>query len=174
MDYLPEQIQTLLTKATTTLPLDHPLLKNLTTLALPLGLPLTLPTTEIMSHLRETYLNPYIIDPLSTLLTTACPDYISVLLLVTILFISLKILDYARRVVLFWVGLVVRLLWWSAIFAAGYYVYTVGLVQTGRDVGWVLGALGGFVEGFWEGVEGGRGGSTSSSSSSGSSRGGWV
>lgn len=118
-----------------------------------------------MSNLRETYLNPYIIDPLSTLLTSACPDYISVLLLVAILFISLKILDYARRVVLWWVGLAVRLLWWSAIFAAGYYVYTVGLVQTGRDVGWVLGALGGFVEGFWEGIEGGRGRSTSSSSS---------
>ncbi|PKY07595.1 hypothetical protein P168DRAFT_316085 [Aspergillus campestris IBT 28561] len=142
MDYLPEQIQTLLTQATTTLPLNHPLLKNLTTLALPLTLNLpTIMSPSMTTHLttlRETYLNPYLIDPLSKLLASSCPDYISVLLLIAILYISLKILDYARRVVLFWVRLVVRVLWWSAIFASGYYVYSVGLVQTGRDVGWVL------------------------------------
>lgn len=123
----PEQLQTHL--QTTTLPTLQSLL-----------------TPSYLTNLRETYLNPYLLNPLSTLLTattTSTPDLLSILLLVTILLISLKILDYARRIIVFWVMLVVKVFFWAAVLSAGFWVYSVGWERAGREVGrWV-----GFVEG---------------------------
>lgn len=76
------------------------------------------------------------------------PDLISIALLAIILLISLKILDYARRVVMFWVLLVFRLVFWGSVLALALYVWRVGIENTGRDLGWVFGVVEGFVGDF--------------------------
>lgn len=127
-----------------------------------------LTSTPLATHLttlRTTYLEPYLIQPLSTLLvattnlssTTAMPDLLSILLLAVILLVSLKILDYTRRMVMFWVSLAVRLVFWGVILGVGWYVYTVGVERAGREVGWVAGWVMGLVEDFQRGVGEGRG-----------------
>jgi len=76
------------------------------------------------------------------------PDLVQILILAVILFISLKVLDYARRVIVFWVMLVFRLVFWGSLLGLGLYVYRVGVENAGRDVGWVWGVVMGFVENF--------------------------
>ncbi|KAE8348488.1 nuclear pore assembly and biogenesis-domain-containing protein [Aspergillus coremiiformis] len=102
-------------------------------------------------HLKATYLDPYIIQPLATMLASSMPDLVSVLVLVLILIISLKVLDYARRVVMFWVTLVLRLVWWGFALGAIWYVYNAGVEKTGQDLGWLYGVAKGFVEKFQDG-----------------------
>ncbi|KAJ5777326.1 Nuclear pore assembly and biogenesis protein APQ12 [Penicillium odoratum] len=120
--------------------------------------------TAQLANLRSAYVQPYIIDPLSTFLTStsaaAMPDLLSVFMLVVILFISLKILDYARRLVMFWVMLAFRLVFWGSLIGLGLYVYQVGVENAGRDLGWLWGVTMGFVEDFH--------------TRSGSPAGGWV
>ena len=133
----------------------HPTIQQLT----------SAPLTTHLATLRTTYLEPYLIQPLSTLLvatanlssTTTMPDLLSILLLAVILLVSLKILDYTRRMVLFWVSLAVRLLFWGALLGVGWYVYTVGVERAGREAGWVAGWVMGLVEDFQRGVGEGRG-----------------
>ncbi|OJJ73888.1 hypothetical protein ASPBRDRAFT_41638 [Aspergillus brasiliensis CBS 101740] len=127
--------------------------------------------TPYISHCRSAYLDPYLIHPLASLLTSSMPmpDLVSVFILALVLIISLKILDYARRLVMFWVNLALRLLWWALVLAALWYVYSVGIEKTGRDLGWIVGLAGGFVDGFRDGVEGGR-----AVTGSGSGVGGYV
>lgn len=84
------------------------------------------------------------------------PDLVSVLILALILIISLKVLDYARRVVMFWVMLVLRLIWWGFILGAILYVYNAGFGKTVRDLVWFYGFAKGFVEKLQNGFEGGR------------------
>lgn len=76
------------------------------------------------------------------------PDLLSILLLAIILLISLKILDYARRVVMFWVTLVFRVFFWGTVFGLVWYVWRVGVENAGRDLGWVWGVVEGFVGDF--------------------------
>ncbi|KAJ6036346.1 Nuclear pore assembly and biogenesis protein [Penicillium herquei] len=107
--------------------------------------------TNHLSNIRTAYVDPYVIAPLSTLLTTntpAMPDLITVLMLVIILFISLKILDYARRLVMFWVTLAFQVVFWGSVLGLGWYVYTVGVQNAGRDLGWIWGVIMGFVQDF--------------------------
>lgn len=73
-----------------------------------------------------------------------------------ILLLSLKILDYARRIVLFWVSLAIRVAFWGALAVIAWYVYYAGWEKAGRDVGWVWGVVMGFAEDFQRGVEGGK------------------
>ncbi|KAA8652057.1 Apq12 family protein [Aspergillus tanneri] len=72
-----------------------------------------------VSALRTDYLEPYVIRPLATMLASSMPDLVSVLALAFVLLISLKILDYARRVIMFWVSLVLRLIWWGLVLGLG-------------------------------------------------------
>ncbi|KAJ5218545.1 Nuclear pore assembly and biogenesis protein APQ12 [Penicillium cinerascens] len=136
MDMLPENLQTLLT---------HPTVTYITTKTQD-------QVTTHLSNLRETYIQPYIITPLSTLLTSsttsAMPDLVQLLILAIILFISLKVLDYARRVIMFWVMLAFRLVFWGSLLGMGLYVYRVGVENAGRDLGWLWGVVQGFVEDF--------------------------
>lgn len=76
------------------------------------------------------------------------PDLVQLLILGLILFISLKVLDYARRVIMFWVMLVFRLVFWGSVLGLGLYVYRVGVENAGRDLGWLWGVVLGFVEDF--------------------------
>lgn len=76
------------------------------------------------------------------------PDLVSILLLAIILLISLKILDYARRVIVFWVMLALRLVFLGTALGLAWYVYRVGVENAGRDLGWVWGVVEGFVGDF--------------------------
>ncbi|KAJ5122406.1 GPN-loop GTPase 3 [Penicillium atrosanguineum] len=149
MDMLPENLQTLLTNPTITY------LKSHTQETL----------TTHLSGIRETYIQPYIIAPLSSLLastsTSAMPDLMQLLILALVLFISLKVLDYARRVIMFWVMLAFRLVFWGSVLGLGFYVYRVGVENAGRDLGWVCGVLLGFVEDFQARAAAGNGGAGS-------------
>ncbi|KAK5791133.1 hypothetical protein VI817_006442 [Penicillium citrinum] len=105
-----------------------------------------------LSNLRTTVVDPYIITPLSTVLattsTTQTSDIISIILLIAVLYISLRVLDYARRVILWWMFLVLRMTFWGTLVLVALYVYQVGLEKAGQDFGWVLGIVQGFVEDF--------------------------
>ncbi|KAL1966475.1 hypothetical protein VTN77DRAFT_4397 [Rasamsonia byssochlamydoides] len=139
MEYLQDTILPLLR--------DHYSLSSLQNLAA--SATATMPSSLLsahLSHLRHEYLDPYIVEPLSALLASSTPDLVSVLLLLAILYISLRILDYARRVVMFWVMLVFRLVFWTCVIGAGLYVYNVGLERASREVSWLWGVAQGFVE----------------------------
>lgn len=103
-------------------------------------------TSGHLSSIRTSYLEPYIIQPLSSLLASSTPDLVSVFLLALILLISLKVLDYARRVIVFWITLAFRLVFWGTVIGVAYYVYTVGVEKTVKDLGWLWGIAEGFVE----------------------------
>ncbi|KAF7525939.1 hypothetical protein PCG10_004447 [Penicillium crustosum] len=98
-------------------------------------------------------LQPYLIEPLSSFLasySSSIPDLLSVFILLIILFVSVKILGYAYRVVMFWVTLAFRLAFWGTIIGIGYYVYSVGVENASRDFGWLSGVIYGFVNDFQE------------------------
>ncbi|KAK2745289.1 hypothetical protein FQN57_003984 [Myotisia sp. PD_48] len=94
---------------------------------------------------QATYIEPYIIAPITSMLN-APPDLTSIFLLFLILVLSLKILDYARRVITFWIILVFRLAFWSMILGGGWHVYTVGWIKASQDAAWVVGLLVGFIQ----------------------------
>lgn len=103
-----------------------------------------------LTTLRSEYIQPYLIEPLSTFLTTstAMPDLFSIVLLVIIFYISIRVLDYARRVIMFWVMLAFRLAFWGSVLGFAWYVYRVGIDTAGRDVGWLFGVISGFIQDF--------------------------
>ena len=103
--------------------------------------------TAHLSTLRTTYAEPYVVQPLASLLTSSMPDLVSVLLLILILFLTLKVLDYARRIIVFWVVLVVKVVFWAVVLGGSYWVYQVGIERALANLGWFWGALQGFVEG---------------------------
>lgn len=57
--------------------------------------------------------------------------------------------------VLFWVWLVFRVVFWGVIFAVGYWVYSVGVERAGVETGKALGLARGVWEEFERGVDGG-------------------
>ncbi|KKZ64202.1 hypothetical protein EMCG_01487 [[Emmonsia] crescens] len=106
--------------------------------------------------ISQQYLQPYLLTPLQTVLNSP-PDLTSFLVLCVILFISLKVLNYARRVITFWVMLVFRLAFWGSVIGGAYYVYVVGWERAGREARWLLGLLQGFVEELWANRADGQG-----------------
>ena len=103
-----------------------------------------------LTFLRAAYIEPYIIEPLSTFLitSTAVPDIFTIFLLVLILYISLRVLDYARRVVMFWLMLGLRLVFWGSLLGYLLYGYQQGFANIGRDVGWLFGVVSGLFQEF--------------------------
>ncbi|EKV17341.1 hypothetical protein PDIG_15700 [Penicillium digitatum PHI26] len=98
-------------------------------------------------------LQPYLIEPLSSVLasySSSMPDLLSIFLLAIIIIVSLKVLEYAYRVVMFWVMLAFRLAFWGSILGLGWYIYSVGIENAGRDFGWLYGVIYGFVDDFQE------------------------
>ncbi|KGO66072.1 Nuclear pore assembly and biogenesis protein, APQ12 [Penicillium italicum] len=137
MDFLPENLQTVLQNPTFTY-LQATTQDHLATK---------------LSHLRTMVLQPYLVEPLSSFLasySSSTPDLLSIVLLGLILIVSFKILGYAYRVVMFWVTLAFRLAFWGSILGLGWYVYSVGIENAGRDFGWFCGAIYGFVSDFQE------------------------
>lgn len=86
------------------------------------------------------------------------PDLVSLIALAFILLVSLKVVDYAHRVIVFWVSLGLRLAFWGLVALVVYYAYTLGLAECLRDFGWVAGVIDGFAEAFRDYVH--KGGST--------------
>ncbi|KAJ5091826.1 Nuclear pore assembly and biogenesis protein APQ12 [Penicillium alfredii] len=139
MDFLPENLQTLL---------QHPSINYLRTST-------QAQVTTHLANLRTAYVQPCLIEPLSSFLastaswsTAAMPDLVTVVLLGVLLLISLRILDYARRLIMFWVVLALRLVFWGTLLGFAWYVYRVGVENAGRDLGWLWGIVLGFVEDF--------------------------
>ncbi|KAL4874805.1 nuclear pore assembly and biogenesis-domain-containing protein [Aspergillus karnatakaensis] len=157
MDNLPEPIQTLLQHPTIQQLTSSPLASNLAHLQ---ATYLTPSITHVkdsyvdpsLSHLRTTYLDPYIIQPLAHMLAST-PDLASVLVLIFILFVSFKVLDYTRRAVMFWVWLTFRLAWWATIISLGLYMYQAGWAKVARDVGFLFNFLVGLLEHFGKSLE---------------------
>ncbi|KAL4941340.1 hypothetical protein BDV06DRAFT_5236 [Aspergillus oleicola] len=98
-----------------------------------------------LAHFRMTYLDPYVVQPLAHLLASM-PDLASVLVLIFVLFISFKVLDYTRRAVMFWVWLTFRLVWWASVISLGIYMYQAGWEKVARDLGFVFNFLVGLLE----------------------------
>ncbi|KAL3480209.1 nuclear pore assembly and biogenesis-domain-containing protein [Aspergillus californicus] len=98
-----------------------------------------------LAHVRFSYLDPYVVQPLAHLLSSM-PDLASVIVLLFILFISFKVLDYTRRAVMFWVWLAMRLAWWATVISLGVYMYQAGWVKVTRDLGFVFNFLVGLLE----------------------------
>lgn len=105
-----------------------------------------------LAQLRMTYLDPYVVQPLAHLLAST-PDLASVIVLVVVLFLSFKILDYTRRAVMFWVWLTMKMAWWFTIFSLGIYMYNAGWEKVARDLGFVFNFLVGLLEQFGHNLE---------------------
>lgn len=74
------------------------------------------------------------------------PDFFSILILLFLFIISLKILDYTRRVIVFWVTLAFRLVFWGTILGGAWYAYSVGWEKAARDAAWMFGLIEGFIQ----------------------------
>ncbi|KAJ5713976.1 Nuclear pore assembly and biogenesis protein APQ12 [Penicillium malachiteum] len=161
MDFLPENIQSFL---------QHPTVSYIRSTTQD-------QITTHLSNIRTAYVQPYLIAPLSTLLTTtstaAMPDLMTVLIMVVILFFSLKLLDYMRRLVMFWVTLAFQVLFWGSVLGLGWYVYTVGVENAGRDLGWIWGVVMGFVQDFQARAAASSGGKSGAGTGSWKKGGGW-
>ena len=74
-------------------------------------------------------------------LSTDAPDIITLAILAVALIVSLRILDYMRRTIIYWVGLAIRMSLWFAIGGLGLYVWQRGFDQSVEDFGYVWGFL---------------------------------
>ncbi|KAL5341865.1 nuclear pore assembly and biogenesis-domain-containing protein [Aspergillus crustosus] len=157
MDNLPEYIQALLQHPTIQHLTSTPLFSNLAHLQATYLAPSVNHVKETyldpsLAHLRTTYLDPYLIQPLAHMLAST-PDLASVLVLIFILFVSFKVLDYTRRAVMFWVWLGIRLAWWATVVSLGVYMYQAGWERVLRDAGFLFSFLVGLLEQFGKGLE---------------------
>jgi uncharacterized membrane protein len=110
-------------------------------------------TINKLSNMRSDFVEPYIIRPLASLVAFSTTDMMSFFIMVITLYLSLRILDYARRVVVFWVMLVFRLAFWASVIGLGFYVYNVGVPRAVAEAGWFFGLVQGFIEDFMDRAE---------------------
>lgn len=130
-------------------------------------------TIDHLSSMRADFVEPYILRPLAGLVALSTTDLVSFFIMVIVLYISLRILDYARRVVMFWVMLVVRLVFWASVVALGFYVYNVGVARAVEEAGWFFGLVQGFLEDFMTKAESSRKLGNTGSAAYRPQRGGW-
>ena len=104
-------------------------------------------TWSTLASLRDEYFDPYILAPLQSLVDSSTKemDLISILALMFIAFVSFKVLDYVRRVVMWWIALAFKLVLLLVIVQLGFYVHSYGWEKTLRDAGWLWGILEGFL-----------------------------
>ncbi|GAM87750.1 hypothetical protein ANO11243_057770 [Dothideomycetidae sp. 11243] len=81
-------------------------------------------------------LQTYVLPPLDRLIRTlaAKPDVASVLLLIVLIFVSLKLLNLLYQTVMWWIRLAFRLAYWSAIIGVVTWVVTRGSDGVAADV----------------------------------------
>lgn len=70
---------------------------------------------------------------------TKKPDLASIVLLLIILFLSLRILNMLWRAVMFWVRLAYRVVFWGGLVMAGLWIYSRGVDGAVEDVGYWTG-----------------------------------
>lgn len=113
-------------------------------------------TSSALHAFQRDYITPYIFSPLQSLLTGAnsaksstggggMPDLLSLLALIVIAFVSFKVLDYVRRVVMWWVMLALKLCLILAAVQLGWYVSQYGWEKTLHDAAWAWGLVEGFL-----------------------------
>lgn len=106
--------------------------------------------------LAQSYFYRYIfptVYPLYTLsnnaiqsLSSDAPDLVTVAILAAVLIVSLKVLDYMRKTIVYWISLAIRLAMWGLVALIGVYVWQRGVEQSVEDFGWVWGLLAGLGE----------------------------
>ena len=108
----------------------------------------------ITYRVRSTIIDPFIITPLGSSLSDRFSaiginsiSLPSLLLLILIFLLSLRVLNYIRRVVMWWVTLIFRLALVLVLVQAGVYVARNGVGRTLEQLGWLWGLLEGFFEG---------------------------
>lgn len=79
-------------------------------------------------------------------LSSDSPDIVTLLILAGVLIASLKVLDYMRKTIMYWVSVAIKLALWVVVAVVGVYVYQRGLEQSVEDFGWVWGLLAGLGE----------------------------
>jgi hypothetical protein len=136
-----------------------------------LFLPSSTSSFSTLDAFQRDYIAPYILSPLQSLLpgtrsTTSrsstnsggMPDLLSILALIVIAFVSFRVLDYVRRVVMWWIMLALKLCLLLLFVQVGWYVSQYGWEKTLSDADWAWGIL----EGFLGETGGQMGGSTKS------------
>lgn len=81
-----------------------------------------------------------------TAVPTTSAELASLAVFVLVLFTTFKVVDYVRRMIMFWVFLVIKLIALLALVQLALYVYTYGIEKTLNDLGWAWG----FVESLME------------------------
>lgn len=74
------------------------------------------------------------------------PDILTLGILAIALVISLKVLDYMRKAIIYWISMAIRLAMWVSVIGVGIYVWQRGVEQSFEDFGWVWGFLAGLGE----------------------------
>lgn len=77
------------------------------------------------------------------MLSSDAPDIATLALLALILWISLKVLDIVRNMVLSWIRIVLKLSVWVLVAAVGLFVWLNGIEQSLEILGWAVGYLAG-------------------------------
>lgn len=90
------------------------------------------------------------VDQLAALLAATPPGAAGLALLLALAFVALQILSLARRVVLFWTRLAMRLLFWAAVGVAASVVWQRGVAESARDLAVFAIRVGQFIAGLVE------------------------
>lgn len=94
---------------------------------------------------RHVYPNLYPIYVLSNKalqsLSTDVPDILTLAILAIAFVVSLRVLDYMRRTIMYWVGLVIKMGLWLVLGGLGVYVWQRGFDRSMEDFGFVWGFL---------------------------------
>lgn len=74
-------------------------------------------------------------------LSTGAPDVLTLAILAIALIVSLRVLDYMRRTIIYWIGLAIRTGLWLTVGGVGVYVWQRGFEQSVEDFGYIWGFL---------------------------------
>ena len=74
-------------------------------------------------------------------LSTDAPDILTLAILAIALIVSVRVLDYMRRTIMYWVGLAMKMGLWMTVGGLGLYVWQRGFDQSVEDFGYVWGFL---------------------------------
>lgn len=136
MDYLQDQLTTLLTNGS----VSPSAIKTIYTYT---------STAYTYAMTLYTYGSTYVgafLPFVPTTVPTTSAELASLAIFVLVLFTTFKVVDYVRRMIMFWVFLAIKLVAVLALAQLALYVYTYGIEKTLNDLGWAWG----FVESLME------------------------